>query len=638
MSNSSVAPNTLPPCDIVMEGGITSGVIYPKAVVKLSKNFRIKNIGGSSAGAIAAAATAAAELGRLKDPTRNPGYTRLAELADELAGIKPGSTPLPNLFQPQDETRPLFVIIIKALNQKSKKGIAWKLVLGALRAFPWRSIVTFATPIVFAIVLGHNDLFTWIITVLLSLFLILAVLVSGIWSTLKGPMVDNGYGICNGYDRFAPNPKPGQEPLTLWLSRLLNECAGKALDGEPLTFGELWKGTEDEKSAPPAWLQNAGLTKWERYVDLQMMTTNVTHGRPYRFPYKDDDQKLFFNPSELINWFPSNVVDHMVNNSDLSKRWDDNHLLLPEPEDMPVVFATRLSLSFPFLLCAVPLYAKDYQNPKKEERKIERCWFSDGGISSNFPIHLFDSPLPLWPTFGIKLESELSRYWKITDDFNTNPSVDKNDRSRFFLPETNEQGRGDSWARFDDESNGGQKLFGFTAGLLDAARNWRDHMLMRAPGVRDRVVRIYLKNTEGGLNLNMERNLITGLSMAGEEAATLLNERFTPGSNDRMNFDNHRWGRLRNLAAVTEQDLSSLHLAISASPPYAMPWSDLISDSTTTTLNSERYSVNTSQAQKLEVLLSDLDNLSKNALDQPNIMQDSNAPKRTPVIRIVPNI
>ncbi|KAG1385865.1 hypothetical protein G6F59_017159 [Rhizopus arrhizus] len=31
------------------------------------------------------------------------------------------------------------------------------------------------------------------------------------------------------------------------------------------------------------------------------------------------------------------------------------------------------------------------------------CWFSDGGISSNFPIHLFDAALPRWPTFAINL-------------------------------------------------------------------------------------------------------------------------------------------------------------------------------------------------------------------------------------------
>ena len=51
-------------CDIVMKGGITSGVVYPKALSELAKEFRFKNIGGTSAGAIAAAAAAAAECGR----------------------------------------------------------------------------------------------------------------------------------------------------------------------------------------------------------------------------------------------------------------------------------------------------------------------------------------------------------------------------------------------------------------------------------------------------------------------------------------------------------------------------------------------------------------------------------------------
>src|SRR5437660_9500018 len=51
-------------CDLVMKGGITSGVVYPSAVQKLSNVYRFRNIGGASAGAIAAAITAAAEYGR----------------------------------------------------------------------------------------------------------------------------------------------------------------------------------------------------------------------------------------------------------------------------------------------------------------------------------------------------------------------------------------------------------------------------------------------------------------------------------------------------------------------------------------------------------------------------------------------
>ena len=51
-------------CDIVMKGGITSGLIYPRAVAELAEVYRFKNIGGTSTGAIAAALTAAAEYRR----------------------------------------------------------------------------------------------------------------------------------------------------------------------------------------------------------------------------------------------------------------------------------------------------------------------------------------------------------------------------------------------------------------------------------------------------------------------------------------------------------------------------------------------------------------------------------------------
>src|SRR5260370_9772964 len=51
-------------CDIVLKGGITSGVGYPLALVSLAEKYRFSNIGGTSAGAMAAVAGAAAEDGR----------------------------------------------------------------------------------------------------------------------------------------------------------------------------------------------------------------------------------------------------------------------------------------------------------------------------------------------------------------------------------------------------------------------------------------------------------------------------------------------------------------------------------------------------------------------------------------------
>lgn len=632
----SIAPHELPLCDIVMEGGITSGIVYPKATVKLSEQFRIKNIGGTSAGAIAASATAAAELGRLLDPTGNPGYKRLSRLPDELSDkgfSSKKSTRLQDLFQPQNNTRPLYAMLIAALNKKSKGSVLMGLAWGALRSFRWRTLAAFATPVVLAMMYGHHDAFTLIATLIIALVSAVTVIAYSIWLTLKGPLVDNGYGICKGYDAGAAKLPCGdvREPLTLWLSRLLNECAGKEADGPPLTFGELWDGTKDERSAPPKWLQDVGLKVWH-YIDLQMISTNVTHGRPYRFPYKDSDQQLYFKEDELKDWFPPNVIKHMVEKAGEPSQ---GKYPLPEPEHLPVVFATRLSLSFPFLLSAVPLYAKDFENPNAETLKIEKCWFSDGGICSNFPIHFFDAPLPMWPTFGIALESELTRYWPIKQDLNTNPTVSKDDLSRFLFPPKNKDGRGDSWARFDEAPDGGKKLFGFTSGLLDAARNWRDRMLTRAPGVRDRVVRVYLKDTEGGLNLNMEKNLIKGLSSVGEVAADMLSERFSPSSKDPMNLDNHRWVRLRNLAAVAEQDLSTLHRSIAAAPPRLMHWTDLIDASYPK--YPDRYPIDCAQEKKLKELLQNLESLSKSSFDAPT-MKDVEAPKRTPVIRIVPNV
>jgi len=72
--------------------------------------------------------------------------------------------------------------------------------------------------------------------------------------------------------------------------------------------------------------------------------------------------------------------------------------------DLPVVLAARMSLAFPILLTAVKLGAIDFSKAARADTpKLlpEPCWFADGGLSSNFPIHLFDSPLPRWPTFAV---------------------------------------------------------------------------------------------------------------------------------------------------------------------------------------------------------------------------------------------
>ena len=93
----------------------------------------------------------------------------------------------------------------------------------------------------------------------------------------------------------------------------------------------------------------------------------------------------------------------------------------PPPDDLPVVVAARMSLSFPLLISAIPLRALDMTRPRTrkavaaveegtepaESIVAETCWFSDGGIVSNFPVHFFDAPLPTRPTFAIDLTASI---------------------------------------------------------------------------------------------------------------------------------------------------------------------------------------------------------------------------------------
>ena len=85
-----------------MKGGITSGVVYPGAVVEIAHRYRFRRIGGTSAGAIAAAAVAAAEYGRAV----GGGFARLDQVPTEIAQVVDGEPFLLRLFPPDPATRP----------------------------------------------------------------------------------------------------------------------------------------------------------------------------------------------------------------------------------------------------------------------------------------------------------------------------------------------------------------------------------------------------------------------------------------------------------------------------------------------------------------------------------------------------
>ena len=170
-----------------------------------------------------------------------------------------------------------------------------------------------------------------------------------------------------------------------------------------------------------------------RSINLEIYATNLAHGRPYRFPLEeaDDMGRLFFCIEEMATYFPEPIVRHLVAYGRPYRargRYDPDEITEPgkaedtqkteEPqkylelprEHLPLAVAARLALSFPFLISAVPLWAIDYETRNRTRRQLAKCWMSDGGLCSNFPIHLFDSFLPKWPTFGISLQTR-SKHW-----------------------------------------------------------------------------------------------------------------------------------------------------------------------------------------------------------------------------------
>ena len=107
-----------PTCDVVLKGGITSGVLYPTLLGELARRYRLVNVGGASAGAIAAVVAAAAEYGRQHGSL---GFAVLEAMPKQLGAVNAaGDTALMTLFEPQPRTRPLMTVLRAVL-----RGRGW---------------------------------------------------------------------------------------------------------------------------------------------------------------------------------------------------------------------------------------------------------------------------------------------------------------------------------------------------------------------------------------------------------------------------------------------------------------------------------------------------------------------------------
>jgi predicted acylesterase/phospholipase RssA len=626
-------------CDIVMKGGITSGVIYPMAVCNLAKTYRLRSVGGASAGAIAAAAAAAAEFGR-----PDGGFTRLEELPNDITKESRGKSTLFGLFQPTKASYPLFRAFTAGMG-KSQKAL-WT-VLGLLIGF-WPWAVVGAVPGIAVVILCANGT-GWARGAGVAAGVVLAVLglavavVLGVLKVLNG-VPKAGFGLCTGMPGAGSK---GAEALTPWLHTKLQTIAGR-MGKDPLTFGEL---------------ETAG-------IQLKTMTSNLTLHQPMAMPWTA--QTFFFDPKVMRTLFPEDVVkwmeDHPPTNgldgSPLAgaQLWDRDLLWLqarsqqppmfpfPAPADVPILVAARMSLSFPLLISAVPLYAVDYNlvanrragdaadqwrrdNPGGTVEAAAAAlgdvrpafdpnWFSDGGICSNLPVHFFDAPLPTRPTFAVDLAS-------FPDGWVKDP---KDQSKNVYLPERN-GGRLRPSAPIP--TKGITSLGAFLFEIVDTARGWVDAAQLVLPGYRDRVVTIYHDDQEGGMNLTMPKQTLDDLSARGGAAAAKLVSTFAgddPGETPTWGWDNSRWIRFRTASAGLKVWLDGFSAGYGADAPGATPYKDLAGPNAEGALPSNkvaggaRDSVNSETGELLTLATSWQDGAMLKA-----------APKPRPRLRLVPD-
>src|SRR5260370_37555275 len=383
-------------CDVVMNGGIPSGVVYPLALATLAEEYRFACIGGTSAGAVAAVAAAAAEYGR---HIKGAGFERLESVPDEMG------RDLLSLFQPIPALKPLFDIFVSALGSKAPIGPAAAVILAAIRGF-WCAVLLGALLGLFIVAIAWP--FRGGLGIAFGLLVGLVGLTAAIgWQLVKlvkGALITADFGLCPGIRQSPSSP----EGFTDWLARLIDEAAGRTVEDKPLTFGELANRPDGKPS-----------------IGLAMMTTSLMEKRPYTLPMehlshplpiedhghtspKEDHGRFVFEQSEWAKLSPERIINYLVAECrPYSEASEDGakYYYFPSPSKLPLVVGARMSLSFPGLISAVPLWRRDFTLATDDDKnKLRRCLFSDGGLSSNFPIHFFDRMLPGRPTFAISLD------------------------------------------------------------------------------------------------------------------------------------------------------------------------------------------------------------------------------------------
>ncbi len=592
---SKYPPNPPLDCDLIMKGGVTSGVIYPGAICELATTYRLRSVGGASAGAIAAAAAAAAEFGRASG-----GFEKLEQLPQDLGRTsRRGESTLFRLFQPTKATAGLFALLTSALGRRR-----WgKPVVVAVLRFPLGALSgVLPGALVLGLGLAGSDVTAIVTGALLAL---IGAPVGGLTGAALRvrDLAGQGFGLCPGMP--GPGAHRDAPALTPWLHGLLQDLAGRGPDDDPLTFGDL---------------EAAGCA-------LRMMTTNLNRRQPVALPWAE--RTWYFDPAVFRTLFPARVVDWMVEHPPEPSEPPREHARplcpLPAAADLPVVVATRMSLSFPFLISAIPLHAIDHtrRDADAAHAAFDVNWFSDGGICNNLPVHFFDRSIPRWPTFAIDLTP-----------FPPGREKSRDEAKNSLLPTSNQGGLHRRSTVFAPD--GFAAIGGFAGAILASARSWFDESLLVMPGYRDRVATVWHDGKEGGLNLTMDVDAVKALSDRGRGAAGKLVRRFAgnePGVVAAEGWRNQQWIRLRSSVRGLDEWVDGFAGAFAA-PDGPGRYTDLAGDGADEELPS--YRLTPARRARFNARVDDIRKVAANwAADAGTVEHD--APSPAPILRLMPS-
>jgi hypothetical protein len=335
-----------------------------------------------------------------------------------------------------------------------------------------------------------------VVLMLLAAWAVAAPLVS-LGRSVHRSLAPHGFGMCTGMSSGPGAP----DALTQWLHAQIQQCAQLPPD-RPLTF---------------AMLGEAG-------ISLQMVATDLGLVRPVTIPFSDG--QYLFAPAELAALFPAEVVDHVLRAAGVppAERDSERTWFMPSQE-LPIVIGARLSSSVPLLLSSLRLYSAHAEATGPVE-----SYMTDGGVTSNFPIHFFDNWLPDHPTFGLDLVAVAS-------------TGAPDDQALVFMPD------GDEAARLPP-SESIRTVGSFLSHVQDASRNWRDELQAELPGFRDRVCQIRMRPGEGGFNLDADPATVRVLVDRGRAAGREILQTF--------DWDRHRLIRYVTLMSLLRENFTLL--------------------------------------------------------------------------------